>query len=221
MKTFTTGVFERSGRDTLSDNVFYLILTLSLIWGFCCTAIAANMSVESGFTPNVWQIIGIGLVIPVVGIFISIGSENPILSFIGYNMVLIPMGIILGPVVNQYSPDSVRNALLLTGGITFFMGFMGTCFPRLFANLGTVLFMSLVGLVLLRAAQLFIPEMATFTWIDYLSAGIFSLYIGFDMYRAQEMPKTFDNAIDLSVDLYLDILNLFINILKIMGEAKK
>jgi len=52
--------------------------------------------------------------------------------------------------------------------------------------------------------------------IDYISAGIFSLYIGYDMHRAHSIPKTLDNAIDVSLSLYLDIINLFLNLLSIL-----
>jgi FtsH-binding integral membrane protein len=42
--------------------------------------------------------------------------------------------------------------------------------------------------------------------------------MGFDWYRAQAYPKTVDNAIDSAVDLYLDIINLFIRLLEIFGK---
>lgn len=68
-------------------------------------------------------------------------------------------------------------------------------------------------------AQLFIPELRLGV-IDYIGAGIFSLYIGYDMYRANSMTKTMDNAVDICVDLYLDIINLFLFLLRIMGQKK-
>ncbi len=40
------------------------------------------------------------------------------------------------------------------------------------------------------------------------------------MYRANKMPKTIDNAIDICIDLYLDIINLFLYMLRIMGRKK-
>ena len=34
-----------------------------------------------------------------------------------------------------------------------------------------------------------------------------------DWAKAQEKPKTLDNAVDSAVDLYLDIINLFVRLL--------
>ena len=38
-------------------------------------------------------------------------------------------------------------------------------------------------------------------------------YIGYDWAKAQEKRKTLDNAVDSAVDLYLDVINLFVRLL--------
>ena len=213
----STGVFERRGRDSVSAQSFYGVLAISLIWGLGATAIVAHKIAEMNYMPGLIEILVMGLAIPIVGIIIAVKSDNPIISFIGYNLIVFPFGVILGPVLNQYSPDVIRNAFGMTALITFVMGLAGTLFPAFFARLGAVLFFSLFCLVLVRVAQIFIPAL-DLTVIDYIAAGIFSLYIGYDMHRANSMPKTLDNAIDIAVDLYLDIVNLVLHILRIMGK---
>jgi FtsH-binding integral membrane protein len=216
-QTVSTGVFDRDGHDEISANVFYFIMSIVLAWGLGATAYFANYAIEIGFMPNIWIMLLIGLAIPILGIVIAVKSNNPLVSFIGYNMVVIPFGFLLGPAVNQYSPDVVKNAMTMTAGIAIFMGLMGTMFPNFFSKIGGFLFVALFGLLLVMILQLFIPALRLGV-IDYIGAGIFSLYIGFDMYRANHMPKTVDNAVDICVDLYLDIINLFLFILKIMGK---
>ncbi|MAQ77381.1 hypothetical protein CL684_02555 [Candidatus Campbellbacteria bacterium] len=218
-RALNTGIYERTGSDYLSPQSFYVALALSVIWGLVATAVAGYYSLKSGYNPTSWvEVLLIGLGIPLFGIFISLKNSNPIISFLGYQLVCIPFGIILAPTLQQYSPDVVVNALSITAGITFVMGMAGSIFPNIFSKLGAPLFLALACLVLIRILQIFIPEL-DFTWIDYISAGIFSLYIGYDMYRASEVPKTLDNAIDLSVQLYLDIINLFLSVLRILGRS--
>ncbi len=216
-QVISTGVFDREGNDTISANGFYAIIAIVLAWGLGLTAYLANYAIEIGFMPSGWLVLVIGLAIPIAGIFVAIKSDNPIISFIGYNMIVVPFGFLLGPVVNHYSPDVVRNAMGMTAGIAILMGILGTLFPNFFSKIGGVLFIALLSLLGVRILQLFFPSL-DFTWIDYLAAGLFSLYIGYDMYRANTMQKTVDNAVDICVDLYLDIINLFLNILKIMGK---
>lgn len=215
-----TGVFERDGSDTMSDQSFYGALTGSVLWGLTGTAVSAYLAVKGAYNPGLWEVLILGLGLPILGIIIAIKSDSPFISFIGYNLVLIPFGIILGPVVNQYSENVVRNAFAMTAGITFVMGLLGTVAPNFFSKLGAPLFLSLLMLVLVRVAQIFVPELAQLSIIDYIAAGIFSLYIGYDMYRAYQVPRTLNNAIDISIDLYLDILNLFLTLLRIMGSSK-
>lgn len=56
------------------------------------------------------------------------------------------------------------------------------------------------------------------TITSWVAAGVFSLYIGYDFQRAQAYPKTADNAVDCALDIYLDIINLFLRILRILGS---
>ena len=55
---------------------------------------------------------------------------------------------------------------------------------------------------------------------DWIAAGLFSLYIGYDIYRSQQYPKTLDNAVDSALDIYMDIANLFMRILSILGDSR-
>ena len=207
-------VFESSRvYDTLSDRVFYLILGIMVIIGLAVMGYAAQYAVQNQLVFTKWEIVLVGLVIPIIGILISLNSDNPLLSFIGYMMVAIPEGLVLGPVFVKYGTDLVMRAAWLTGGITLLMTMAAFIQPSFFAKLGGALFTALICLLVIRLIQMFVPALQELKLIDYCSAGIFSLYIGYDMYRAQNIDRTVDNAIDVAVALYLDILNLFLSIL--------
>ena len=74
----------------------------------------------------------------------------------------------------------------------------------------------LIGLILCEVVLMIfhVNQMAT-SWI---AAGLFSLYLGYDMYRSQQFPKTVRNAIRSSLDIYLDLANLFLRLLQILGK---
>jgi len=214
-----TGVFERQGYDTMSARMFYLCLGLIMAWGLGGTAYLASEVAKSGFQPGIASIIILGLVIPFIGIFMAIKSDNALISFIGYNMLTVPFGVILSPIVNRYSPQLIQNAFMATCCVTVTMMCLAVIFPRFFSQLGGVLFSALIGLLAVRILQVFIPSLQHMKFFDWLGAGIFSLYIGYDWYRATEIAKTLDNAVDVALDLYLDIINLFLNLLRVMGSG--
>ena len=55
-------------------------------------------------------------------------------------------------------------------------------------------------------------------WMDYVVALLFAGYIGYDWSKAQQYPKTIDNAIDSAADIFVDIIGLFIRLLAIFGN---
>ncbi len=217
-----TGVFERGGADTMSRRMFYLILGGILAFGFVATAFVSDMTAT--WHPNLWMFLLVGLGVPAAGICLSHFSSNPFLSFIGFNMVVVAFGAILGPLIAEFKvnmPGVVTQAATLTGIVTAVMALAGLTFPDFFSKIGGALFAALLCLVGVSLVSLFVPALAGMTWIHYVAAGIFALYIGFDMWRASQIPATLDNAVDVAVSLYLDILNLFLRILMILAQSKK
>ena len=83
--------------------------------------------------------------------------------------------------------------------------------------MGRTLFIALlVGIVAeLVATFLFHYTGAAFDWIFVI---LFSAYIGYDVAKSQIYPKTVDNAVDCALDIYLDIINIFIRLLAILSR---
>lgn len=218
---FKSDVFERYGADAMSRRTFYFVLGAILAWGFGLTAALSELT--AGWNPNIWVFLGVALVLPIIGIVMSAKSDNPLVSFIGFNLVVVPFGVILGPALAAYkvaSPGVVAEAAMLTAIVTGVMGLSGVLFPKFYEGLGGALFGALLCLVVVRVIGLFVPAIGNLGIIDYVAAAIFALYIGYDMYRASTIPATLDNAVDVAVALYLDIINLFLNILRILGGRK-
>jgi len=56
--------------------------------------------------------------------------------------------------------------------------------------------------------------------IDWIVVVIFCGCIGVNCGSANAIPKTVDNAIDSATALYMDIIILFLRILRIMGNRR-
>lgn len=158
------------------------------------------------------------LVSCIAGIVISATSNNPAISFLGYNLIVIPIGMVISSVITSYGLNSsiVRDAFLYTALITGCMIVLAALKPQLFASLGKALFVSLIGLLIAELIIMFLGIDQIIT--SWIGAGLFSLYIGYDFYRSQQFIKTLDNAVDCALDIYLDVINLFLDILDILGK---
>lgn len=218
MSTISSDVWERDGSSTMSRSTFYLIIGAVLTWGFYLTTLVAAATAE--WAPGLGLFLLVGLGIPFLGIALS-SSEVAFVSFVGFNLVVGGMSAILGPVLAHYElaePGLIERAATLTGLVAAVMGVSGFLFPSFYRSIGGTLFVALLGLVVASFARIFIPAIQGVGIIDYAGAGIFSLYIGYDMWRASELPATLDNAIDVAVALYLDIINLFLDLLRILKD---
>ncbi len=215
----STSVWEGYGVDRISRRSFYFVIGSVLTWGFFVSYLISQAT--AAWEPSFWEYVLVGLFLPLAGIIISSFSSNALISFVGFNLVTIPFGAILGPLLASIeiaSPGAVTNAAMVTAGVTALMSLSGFMFPQFYSRLEGALFMALVCLLVVRILELFVPALQDIEAIHYLAAGLFALYIGFDMWRASEIPANLDNAVDVAVSLYLDILNLFLSLLRIFSD---
>lgn len=202
--------------NTLSTNTYNGIIGGVLFWGFLLNVLIVHFCADMFITMNPVTLIVGYFISCIIGIFMAVNSDNPIVSFIGYNLIVVPIGAVLSVTLQEYSAVDIKSAFLATAGITVVMMCMATAKPQLFHNLGGTLFFSLViGVIAEIICMLFGIATPIFNWLFVV---IFSLYIGYDWHKAQDYPKTLDNAIDSALDIYLDIINLFIRLLEIFDN---
>lgn len=99
------------------------------------------------------------------------------------------------------------------------MMLLGTLFPRFFQAIYAGLVAALFGVLVIELFQIFVLGIHS-NWIDWAVAIIFCGYIGYDWGRANQIPKTIDNAVDSAAAIYMDIINLFLRILRILGRKR-
>ncbi|GGP73686.1 Bax inhibitor-1 family protein [Shewanella ulleungensis] len=213
-------VFNRTHTNDkiISGSTYNFVIGLTLIWGFAINwLMVLNISVESISSINP-IIFFIGYFASCFfGIYLFKKSEKPIVSFIGYNFVVVPFGLIINLVVSQYNPDIVQEAIRVTGMVTFVMMLLGSMYPAFFNKIAGGLTIALICVIVVELIEIFIFD-THHGILDWIVALIFCGYIGYDWARANAIPKTFDNAVDSAAALYMDIINLFLRILRILGR---
>lgn len=208
-------------KKELSLRLYNFIIFAILIYGFVinialCTYIG-NLIIY--FNP-----LGIMIayfVLALLGCFMATYSDNAIISFIGYNMVVVPVGVVLSICIRIYgglTSPIVLTAFIITTCIVSVMAVIGLYKPKFCSKLGGLLFACLIGIVIAEIAMLLFGFKNTL--ISWISAIVFSLYIAYDVYYSQMLQPTLDNAVDSALNIYLDIINLFLNIVNISSKKK-
>ena len=215
-----TNVFQRTETDDkrINASIYNLVIGLTLIWGFIVNwFMVITIPVESfiDISPILFFIAYFASCM--IGISLFNSSNNPFVSFIGYNFVVVPFGVIINLVVSQYNPDIVLEAIRVTGMVTFVMMLLGSMYPAFFNKIIGGLTIALICVIIVQLIEIFVFN-THHGLLDWVVAIIFCGYIGYDWARANAIPKTYDNAIDSAASLYMDIINLFLRILSILGR---
>ncbi|PPQ95324.1 hypothetical protein CVT26_008169 [Gymnopilus dilepis] len=126
----------------------------------------------------------------------------------------------LGVATSFYRPELVLQALLITSGV--FLGLTLFTFQSKydFSGMGPFLFGALIALCVTGLVGIFIPFSRTMDIIFALGGClIFSGYIVYDTYLINKRLSP-DEFILASISLYLDFINLFLNILRLLQDLQ-
>ena len=218
------GVFLRDsveeGARLLSPRAYNALLGLVLVYGLVVNYLMV-VFIPTGFLNGIGTLTFLVLYFGscFLGIRLFTKSDSPWVSFLGYNLVVVPFGMVVNIVLALYDLGDIQNALAVTGMVTAGMLVAGTLFPVFFLKIEKALFTALLIFVLVEIVQWFFGIRTT-RFQDAAVALIFCGYIAVDWGRANRIPRTADNAVDSAAALYMDIINLFLRILRLMGKRR-
>lgn len=209
---------ESKGEKEISAAAYNATIGACLFWGFAVNWwLVVNIDPETLRAINIWIFLIGYFASCFFGVYLFNSSEKPLVSFIGYNFVVVPFGMIVNMVVSQYDQSLVIEAIRITAGVTIAMMILGSIYPKFFEKISGALTVALLAVLVIELFQIFVLGIHH-DWIDWAVAVIFCGYIGYDWGRANQIPKTLDNAVDSAAALYMDIINLFLRILRILGR---
>ena len=226
--TQTNGVYSSDGvyHDAMSEVIprrtFNMIMGGTLGYGILLNILMCKYCVQFALSLNPMILIIGYLILGFAGTQIARRSDNPVFSFLGYNMLVVPFGLVLSIVIKSYGgidADVVTHAFVITLEITALMAVLAVLMPEFMEKLSGFLTISLLSLLVVYIIEALLGRASIL--VSYISAAIFSLYIGYDIHKAQSAPSTVDSAIDQALNVYLDVINLFMHILRISGSKKR
>jgi FtsH-binding integral membrane protein len=149
----------------------------------------------------------------------------------GVNFVLLyafafVSGVTLGPILAAYVGAGLGTVVLeaaaVTGAMTVGLSAYALTTKRSLLGLQPFLFMALLGLIVAMLVNIFVGGTVMYTMLSWGGALLFSLLLVVDVQRAKYAPDTMGNAVVLTLGIYLDIVNLFLFVLRILqGGARR
>ena len=147
----TDSVWSRrgTGADEISPTMYNAVIGGVLMWGFAVNYIIVTQVPTSTVMaiPHLAFIIGY-FVSMIAGTWIYSASDNPIVSFGGYNLIVLPLGIFMARFLPFVDPAVIGQAFQITAGIVIIMTVASTLKPALFLRMGSVLFIAFIAVTI-------------------------------------------------------------------------
>jgi FtsH-binding integral membrane protein len=206
--------------NTLSKSGLFSKVSLLLAVSFVISALGTYMG--QGITSTAAVIVL--MVLFFVGAFIVPGmaKKSPTAGVTALTVWTFISGLFLGPAIHQYVHilgwQTVFLAYLGTGAVMAACGAIGALSGINFSRLGRFLFAALLGLIAVGLIGIFIPMSQTVNIVYCLiGMGVFALFFIFDFFRLANSEDTWESAINLTMQLYLDYINFLLFLLRLLG----
>jgi FtsH-binding integral membrane protein len=208
-------------------------LTQAFIWMFAGLLLTAAISalVSTNLTlleiADQWFLpLIIGQLVLVVAIQAGIGRVSATVALGLFFVYAASLGLVVGLIVSLYTGESVGAAFLTASAMFGGAALYGATTKRSLAGLGGALSMALFGLIAALIVNLLLPN-GLFGWIISLAGVIlFTVLTAFDVQRIQagdlvaRTGSVEKAAVIGALNLYLDFVNLFLFLLRLMGGRR-
>ena len=197
----------------LSALVAYLSLTV--LW-----ELTYNILMAGSWVIWVIMLIEIGLVMVASGAAAK-NSPTALPLFLAYSAL---NGFTIGIMLLFYTGETVLLAFVTAVGMFAVMAIIGATTKKNLSGMGQALLAALVGVVIASVVNMFLQSSGMSFIISLISVVIFAGLIAYDNQRIRYVfEETGGNvqegwAISLALQLYLDFVNLFLNLLRVLGR---
>lgn len=205
----------------------YLWMTAGLLVTGAVSSMVANNETVLGFVMN--PIIFIGLFVIELGLVFAISGlinkMSPALATGLFVLYAALNGITLTPIVLSYTAASVATAFFTTAGMFAGLALYGTVTKRDLSGMGKFLMMALFGLIIASIVNIFLGSSGMDFVISILGVLIFAGLTVYDTQRLTQMASQVAGEDDIgrfsiigALTLYLNFINLFIYLLRLLGR---
>lgn len=147
------------------------------------------------------------------------------LMFFAFSFV---MGMSCANILLLYSGESITRVFLITAATFGAMSLYGYSTKRDLTGIGSFLYMGLWGIIIASLVNIFMKSTGLYYAVSYISVVVFVGLTAYDMQKLKELyygvsaDEESRNKVAISgaLNLYLDFINLFLSLLRIMGDRR-
>lgn len=216
-------------RNGVLNRVYTWMTAGLLVTGAVAMFVANSVALTRLIFGNPIIFFGLFLVqiVAVVGLSAAVNRLSPAVAlaiFMGYATL---NGLTFAAIFLAYTAESIAGTFFVTAGMFGSMSAYGYFTRRDLSGLGNFLFMALIGLLLASLVNIFWANSALYWIITYAGVLIFVGLTAWDTQKIKHLAAQVNNETEAgrvaaigALTLYLDFINLFIYLLRILGNRR-
>ncbi len=137
------------------------------------------------------------------------------------------LGLSLSTIFYVYTDASIARVFFISAATFGALSLWGYTTQRDLSGMGTFLFMGLIGIVIASLVNIFLKSSGLDWMISIIGVGVFAGLTAYDTQRIKEMYDAGDDdnsagrkAVMGALSLYLDFINLFMMLLRLVGDRR-
>tara|TARA_B100001063_G_C16611018_1_gene475755 strand:- start:82 stop:867 length:786 start_codon:yes stop_codon:yes gene_type:complete len=155
---------------------------------------------------------------------VFLASKSVVIGLSLMTLTSVTFAPLLGVIMLEMDENDGLRAILLTLFITIAAALVGMYSGIDFSFMRTFLFYSLCALILIGLVRIFVGMSSAMIRIKAIAGAIlFSLFLVYDFNRLKNLNdigvNDWSTALNMAISIYLDILNLLLEILEAMGNS--
>jgi uncharacterized protein len=144
--------------------------------------------------------------------------------FMGYSLL---NGLTLSLIFLAYTTESIASTFMITGVTFGVMSLYGYTTKQDLSKIGNILFMALIGFIIASVVNIFLRSEALYWIVTYAGILIFVGLTAWDTQRIKRMSMNIAANDEVNIQrlailgalmLYLDFINLFLLLLRVLGN---
>ncbi|CAM2778567.1 Bax inhibitor-1/YccA family protein [Ligilactobacillus salivarius] len=175
------------------------------------------------FSNNRWAVWGILILQVVLVMSMSFKADrSPAMSLTGLGLYSVLEGLFFGLIVQVYSSQDVTMAFVSATVMFTVLALMGTNTKKDLSGIGRQAMAALIALIIVMIINIFLRSSIITLAFSFIGVVIFAALIAWDSQRFRQMYIQYGNQINTTnlaimgaLQLYLDFVNLFIQLLNI------
>lgn len=164
----------------------------------------------------------------VLGFTFLVNRVSPTVAALMFVAYAAMNGLTLSVIFLVYTAASIVSSFFITAGMFGAMSIYGAVTKRDLTGMGSFAFMGLIGVIIASVVNLFMRSDAASWVISFCAVVVFTLLTAYDTQKAKAMGQYFTSdsadsrkaSIGMALTLYLDFINLFLNLLRIFGRRR-